>query len=40
VIAVTEASYDFGRIAVGDSSATHAFTIMNVGIAPLSRWRT
>jgi uncharacterized repeat protein (TIGR01451 family) len=36
VIAVTEASYDFGQVAVGDSSATHAFTIMNVGIEPLS----
>ena len=36
VIAVTEASYDFGKVAVGDSSATHAFTIMNVGIEPLS----
>jgi uncharacterized repeat protein (TIGR01451 family) len=36
VIAVTEASYDFGLVAVGDSTATHAFTIMNVGIEPLS----
>src|SRR4029453_8091661 len=36
VIAVTEASYAFGRVAVGDSSVTHAFTIMNVGIEPLS----
>jgi uncharacterized repeat protein (TIGR01451 family) len=36
VIAVTEASYDFGKVALGDSTATHGYTIMNVGLAPLS----